>query len=146
MKAAHETKKEADEIYKINREEGHKNYIKSIFLYIKAFLNFEIEKPHDEVFNSWKSIDRYITGLAMDTNENEIRFKHTYEFILFNIKFHYLYYEGYYELKREGDGRAALKGFVELKGICERSAVERFCIVRLEFLEDFVCNQLAFIQ
>ncbi|KAM0687682.1 hypothetical protein COBT_001076 [Conglomerata obtusa] len=140
---AYKKKKEADALWKSNTKLSNNTYLESVFLYIKAFLLDELENYNDTTVGHWKNLDEYLCNLISKFNENDVGFRNIYEFILFNVKFHYLYYEGYFEMRREGSGKNALKGFLELKGIVERSLVERFCVVRLEKLEDFVRNELV---
>ncbi|KAM0677929.1 hypothetical protein BDAP_001409 [Binucleata daphniae] len=146
MKLAYEKKKEADAIVKEDRKKGFDIYLDSIYGYIKGYLMFEKEFSTEKMVSEWKTLDKYITSLIDSLKEDENEYRNIYEYIMFNVRFHYLFYQGFYVVNKDSnEGKECLKGFLTLKGICERSMVDNFCVMRLEKIEEYVREKLKMV-
>lgn len=131
---AHAKKKEADAIRDSDKVNCFYLYLDSVFLYIKAYRNDEkIQKRN--LPEAWQNLSKYVFELIQMLKPEEKWFKGVFEYILFNIKFYYL---PFVHSKDEKEHQHIINEYKNLKYIFEKSEVEKFCILKIDSLEDYV--------
>lgn len=142
-------KKEADSTLPHSRKKGINMYMKTVFLYIKGYL--EEEESHEEIeaIHKWKGLGKYVDSVMKLLNGDEKGMLNLFKLILFNLKFHYLYLESSLMYKQHKAGRhkeGQLSYFLkEYNGMYEMfgsSDTREFGIFRLYDLEDFIRSRM----
>lgn len=142
LKEAYATKKSADTLLKTNRKEGNAMYLKSVFLYIRGYREEEIALQRIRV-EGWQGLCKFINGVVSQLVETECGFRNIFEFILYNIKTHYLHIEAILCVKNKVNADHVLNQYIGLKAIFDRSSIENFYVTELDKLEDLVSNRLV---
>ncbi|EJW04309.1 hypothetical protein EDEG_01433 [Edhazardia aedis USNM 41457] len=150
--SAYNKKKEADIVFKENRKEGNKLYLESILMYVESYYNEEVnERNTNATLVKWKSLPPFIRGVILQCNEKEIGMKNIFEFVLFNVMFHYMGIESKliaHKLDDQVKCKTVLldpnvhREIADLSTIFNTSKIEKFCILKPSELRKYIQNDL----
>ncbi|KAG0439882.1 hypothetical protein DMUE_2137 [Dictyocoela muelleri] len=136
---AHITKKRADSTFLIDRKQGIKIYLESIFLYIKGSLSLNNKKTQTK---SWRNISHFAGEIKKHLKKEENFFVCVLEYIIFILRFHSMRIEMSY--KKENDLQW-YDDWNDMYRAYECSFLEDFVLVKVEDLEDFVRKRLKIV-
>lgn len=136
-------KKEADDEMKKDKVSGIKKYIEVIFLYIQENLEETGASTVDKIIK-WKKISTFIISILKMLEKSEKEFIKCLEFLLFNIKSHYLFLESSLMIKnpREGAERESNMMYFlkEYRIVYELGSKHsgKFCILEMKNIEQYM--------
>ncbi|KAK1349378.1 hypothetical protein CWI38_0073p0020 [Hamiltosporidium tvaerminnensis] len=152
---AHKLKKDADKIIKNDHNEAVKLYVKSLFRYIRGFVEVENEKSCLEAIKGWKSLCMFITSICSLMNvESDSKYLAMFQYVLYIVKYHYLALESSIVLRKvkgtkdvnfNKDFLYFLTEYTSLHEISSLSRIKNFNLVSVKNLEEFVKSDLEFI-
>lgn len=137
IERAYSTKKIADSLLKTNRKEGNKMYLESVFLYIKGYRDEEVQLQTIKV-EAWHGLCKFVEGIVLQLNDTELGLRNVFEFILYNIKMHYLHLEALRCIRKKENAENVLNQYVNMKYIFDRSKIENFRLSKLDDIEEIV--------